>query len=121
MVASLSALETFAANIESYTHAQVSRVAVTEVSDLTGGSESALGQDYDGYYAVFRFENTSPDEGENPYKEFHLADPISTIFEENESTGKLQITTTAGNQFATWYSTLTGKTYEFVKGWLWGG
>lgn len=119
-VASLSALETFAGHIESYTHGEIFRVSVTEVSDFVG-SESALGQDYDGYYAVFRFRNTAPEEGESLYREFHLADPISSIFEEDPQTGKLVITATAGNQFATWYNTLTGKTYEFVKGWLWGG
>lgn len=116
-VVSLSALGTFASNIETYTHGQITRVAITEVTDISTGAEAATAQDYDGFYAVFRFRNTdSPWD----YKEFHLADPIASIFEYDDA-GKLVITETAGDQFATWYSTLTGKTYTFVKGWLWGG
>lgn len=119
MVSSLSALETFAINIDALSNAGVKKIAVTQTQDIDGSQAGTFPLNFDGYYAVFRLKNTAPADGENPYKEFHLADPLESILEETDRGYVVKKAT--GDQVAGWYSTLTGKTYTFVKGWLWGG
>jgi hypothetical protein len=119
-VVSLSALATFAEHTDEYSNASVSRVSVTRVQDVTGEQAAEYG-DFDNYYAVFRFRNTAPEEGENPTREYHLADPNAAEVFELNTDGKYVVKAAVGEQFAAWYSAATGKTYEFVKGWLWGG
>jgi hypothetical protein len=118
-VQSLTALQTFANHIDALSNAGVRKVSITQTQDITGVQAATYPQDFDGYYAIFRFKNSAPDEGENPYKEFHLADPLANLFD--QAGNGYVIKKTIGDQVATWYSALTGKTYTFVKGWLWGG
>lgn len=116
-VTSLAALETFAQQIDTLSTSSLKRVSVTEVADFTVAAETATA--YVGYYAVVRVMNDSPAEGENPYREVQIPDPAEDLFELNEQIPVVKAT--VGAQVATWYSTVTGKPYTFVKGWLWKG
>lgn len=116
-VTSLGTLTTFVGHIETYTASAISRCSVTEIASnpLQAYQDSA----YIGYYAVFRFVNPTPAEGENPRREFQLRDPLEILFELVE--GERVIKQTYGDQMAAWYSAASGINYNFDKGWLWAG
>lgn len=118
-VQSLSALQTFAGQIATLSATGLHRCAISEVADFTNTEPQTTS--YVGYYAVFRLKNAAPEEGENPWREVHVPDPLTTLFELTGQEQVLTVKATVGAQVATWYSAVSGATYTFEKGWLWKG
>jgi len=119
LVSSLSALQSYADQIQTLTNAGTEDVSFTQTEELSRPESPIPVEDTD-VEARISLRRTNPDPEEYPYRQVHIPAPKQSMFEFIDGKG-YRVKETIGQQVATAYSIMTGKTFEFVNGWLCGG
>jgi hypothetical protein len=119
LVTSLAAIQTFADEIQTLTNAGTEDVTFSQTEELNRPESSIPIEDTE-LEARISLRRTNPEPDEYPYRQVHIPAPKQSMFEFIDGKG-YRVKDIIGEQVATAYSTLSGKTFEFVNGWLCGG
>jgi len=107
----LSAVERFAQVLQEYSLAKITRIALTEIRDITWGNEQS--GDFGNVRLSARLRFYCPADGK--LCGCQIAAPAASMFNDDNS-----VKQSVGERLATEYSQLTGKTVEYRDGWLIG-
>lgn len=119
LVQDLSALNTFANQIQAYSNAGIEDISYV-VSRHIGNPETPSMLEDTNIEARVMLKEDPPVEGEYPYRQVHIPAPKIDLFDLIDEKG-YRLKQVVGAQIATAYSQLTGKTYVFQSGWICGG